>query len=298
MKEFFTSKIISLIVIIPTIIVVICKVIDQFELLLKFWRLLGKIKHLKPLLFKIKFLFHQSLISNIHNRFIHNLRDSLFFYDINYKNQHDRLNIENTFKLAEEINFTFATFLAINPTEMHCTIKVLCNDNKDVYTIGRSSLGRVHNNRDIDQGEDSPHKIRSNTDFCSILGRSDKILNWFKYPILCFHCNDLEKYSNLFKCSRKKYQYKSVLVFPIRYKDNNSWKYLGFLTFDLPYKDGFTKELPVTFEFINNTNQKNYEYHKELTKSVIFQLGALFADGLVPLLYKFSKPKNGLNKLK
>ncbi len=82
------------------------------------------------------------------------------------------------------------------------------------------------------------------------------------------------------------------MTFPIRYKDETTKKIdiMGFLTFDLPHKNGF-KHMPEIYKHFDENSV--YKYNEKLNNCAVFHLGGSIADILSLILYKFYR--NGDN---
>ena len=231
-------------------------------------------------------------VHRIHLSSVHSIRR--FAVDGYYSGAlKDESPFEPFFQLVTELRNTMAKALAVDETNLHCTLKV-CEGEEvapkedwNVYTIGRSLPCR----RPMEFRPVS-HKIGHNSSFASLAGCSDRQNHWEPYAFSCFCCNDLSKHPR-YDCSRPDWDkhFRSTLVFPLRYKRgwDREFSILGFLTFDSLKTNIFSK-IPDTFDYMESPD----DYDRTLRQSFIYHTGGIMADTLATT-FALQKPKNERN---
>ncbi len=188
--------------------------------------------------------------------------------------------LTTTTRYCNECADLVALLYDIREPDVHCTIKVFTRDDAGelfAATIGRSETTR---HRFLDVGLASAHPARANSVFASLLGLPEGVVP--DRPYSCFCSNDLLKYGARFRCDRDRWSdfYRSVLVFPLRYRRPAADKseVVGCLTFDRPRVDGFDG-LPDVFASDFD------DYHDMMYQSASWHLLASVADSLASVLW-------------
>jgi hypothetical protein len=179
--------------------------------------------------------------------------------------------------LCTKFNAIMCDLLEIDTNNMHCCIKVFKENEISVETWVRSE---PFDERAIDD-DPNLHPVAENSTWSALLGKFDGKYNWER-KYCCFSCNDLLKYGENYKNSRRGWSrhYKSTFVIPLKFPIYENGKLvlciIGFLAFDSPKKSAFPS-LPDIFEY-RETPERQSDYKTLLKVSAVFQLGAVMAD--------------------
>jgi len=186
-----------------------------------------------------------------------------------------------------------ARLLESPENELHCCMLVFAPGTDDVREYVETwARSNPHDARRPLLGQADRHPVSKNTIPCALLGRDDGHTHW--KPLRCFASNDLQAHEQLFVTTRTDWAefYRSVLVFPLTYptgQDAGRFETIGFLAFDSLKRNAFAG-VPDAFEYRDRWT----EYHKQLAKTAVFQLGAAVGDILAmflrPLYTKQSGP--------
>lgn len=232
----------------------------------------------------------KEFIESLHKDVLHSMRD--FAIDlVSCGDAHEEQAFLSARALCTASSKTMGKIAGLSPNQIHCCLKGFNKNDSGIDEVVTWARSEPLDARPV--GIDDAHPVDGNTVWCALLGCNDGRMSWRPYS--CFASNDLQSYSEYFKCSRDSWPtyYKSVLVYPLRYfrKTDRKHTTIGFLAFDSPNKNAFTK-IPDIFKY-KDTGSDWGEYHDRLNNSATFHIGAAIADTLSIVMrpfYEIDKP--------